>query len=360
MKVNHLNLVNFRNYQKANIDIDQGINLLYGNNASGKTNLVEAISFASLGKSFRTNDDSNLIMHQNDGAKIELEYFSKKKNRLDVILSKEGKIVYHNDIKLERLSELNGLLITITFTPEDVLLFKDSPSVRRRFLDIACSNLYRGYIKQLSDYKNVLKQRNALLKNEIVDERLLEIFNEGMIDNQYQIMLCRYQILKKLEEKLNLMVKRITNINGEVKIKYQCDFDLYDSIDDFRKNVLDIYSQDKEQDLKRKTTSRGVHHDDFKLYLENKEVSEFASQGQNRLLALCLKLSYGELIKEQINENPVIILDDVLSELDNQHQAKLINVLKEYEQVFITSAEDEDIEGINKYQVIDGMVLRRN
>ncbi len=360
MRVNHLNLINFRNYQKVNIDIDNGINLIYGDNASGKTNLVEAISFVSLGKSFRTNDDSKLIMHQNENARIELEYFSKKKNYLDVILTKEGKTVYHNDIKLERLSELNGLFITITFTPEDVLLFKDSPSVRRKFLNIACSNLYRGYIKQLSDYKNVLKQRNALLKDEIIDERLLEIFNDGMIDNQYQIISCRYQILKRLEEKLNLMVKKFTNINGMIKVKYQCDFDLYDSIADFRKNVLDIYNQDKEQDIKRKATSRGVHHDDFTVYLDSKEVADFASQGQNRLIALCLKLSYGELIKEQINENPVIILDDVLSELDNQHQKKLIDILTEYEQVFITSAEDENIEGINKYQIIDGTVLRRN
>lgn len=360
MKVNKLKLINFRNYDELNISFQEGINLLYGRNASGKTNIVEAISLLSIGKSFRTNDDQLMIKDGCEVGFVGMNFFKRDNQDLKMSISKEGKIITYDGNKLERLSSLSGIFIALTFIPEDVLLFKDSPSVRRRFLDICLSSLYRRYIKELVEYRNVLKLRNALLKNDKVDQLLIKTYDEKMVSNQHLIMQYRGRVLKKLEIKTQKIFNLINNQENQIEIEYINDFDQNLEFDDFKKKVLEQYSLSFNQDLKRKSTSLGIHKDDFKLYLNQKEVSEFASQGQNRLLALSLKLAYGEIVKELTNDDPVIILDDVLSELDQVHQEKLLKCLRKYEQVFITSAKEENIENIHKYQVIDKMVIRRN
>lgn len=360
MRVSKIKLINFRNYASLNVEFDKGINLIYGRNASGKTNLVESIGFSSLGKSFRTNEDELLIKDGEKASRIEIEYFRKQKNYLEIILNHEGKTIIKNDIKLNRLSELSGNLISLTFIPEDVLLFKDSPIVRRRFLDVSIASLYRRYINQLGNYKSLLKQRNITLKEENVNEEYLEVLDEQMISLQYDIVSYRSQVIKLLEQKINNVFKNITSKEDELKIKYVCDFKDDLSFEEFKKQAKLIYQKDRFMDIKRKNTSSGVHKDDFKVYLNSKDVGEYASQGQNRIISLCLKLSYGEMVKDVIHEDPIIILDDVLSELDMLHQEKLISYLRKYEQVFITSAKEENIENINKYQVLDSVVMRRN
>lgn len=360
MRVSNLSLVNFRNYSKLEAEFTSGINLLYGRNGSGKTNLVEAISFCSLGKSFRTSEDFSLIKDKEDFARIRIDFINQKKHQIETLITKDGKKIIHNDIRLEKLSLLAGILNTISFVPEDVSLFKSSPNNRRRFLDIAGLNLYRGYIKDLSEYRNYLKQRNALLKSESIDEKLIELFNEKMIDNQYSIINYRKQIFERLEIKLNQVFKRIDEGDSKLKIKYVCDLKKDATYDEFKKETLRQFHDDFENDLKRKSTTSGIHHDDFRVYLDDKDVGQFASQGQNRIISLSLKLAYGELVKETTKTSPILILDDVLSELDEVYQSRLIEFLKEYEQVFITSAEDDDINGISRYQVINGNVIRRN
>ena len=360
MKVNSLKLLNFRNYSELQVNFEGGINLLYGRNASGKTNVVEAISLLSLGKSFRTNEDEYLIKQGEEVAYVGIDFFKRENRKLELAISKKGKTITYNSNKLERLSELSGILISLTFIPEDVLLFKDSPSVRRKFLDISLMALYRRYIKELVEYKNTLKQRNALLKLNEVDLTLLHVFNEKMIQNEYIISKYRNELIQKLEKRTNGLFNLINEKQNEVEIKYQTDMTLGREFEEFKKKALELYKANEEFDLRRRVTNVGIHKDDFIVYLNGKEVGEFASQGQNRLLALSLKLAYGELVKELTNDDPVIILDDVLSELDRVHQDKLLEVLRRYEQVFITSAKEEDIENITKYQVLDGMVIRRN
>lgn len=359
MRVTNLKLFNFRNYTNIDVNFEKGINLIYGLNASGKTNLVEAISLLSIGKSFRTNNEFSLIKKEEEFARVESVFFRKKENCLKLILSKEGKNVEHNDIKLNRLSELTGLLITLTFIPSDVSMFKESPSVRRKFLDINLSSLYRGYIKALSEYRNFLKQRNALLKEEFVDITYLEVIEESSYQCQHLISSYRYKLIKQLEEKINLVFKELDSNQNDLKIKYISNFTPNKTFEEFKEEAKRKYLKERETDLRKKSTTIGVHHDDFEIYLNDLEVGLYASQGQNRLVSLSLKLALARLIKELIKEDPVIILDDVLSELDEVHQTRLIEELRSYEQVFITSAKDENIKNISKYNVTTNLVTRR-
>lgn len=361
MKVNHLKLINFRNYQSVECEFKEGINLIYGLNASGKTNLVEAIGYLSLGKSFRTNEESSLIKNGEEFLRVEAIFQNKRSNTLKLVLTNKGKMIEHNDVKINKLSELSGLLLTLAFVPDDVSMFKDSPSIRRRFLDINLSGIYRQYINALSEYRSLLKNRNALLKEEDVDLTYLEVLEDSLIKPQYLIATSRAKLIKQLEEKINQVFKTIgREKENQIKIEYLTEFSVSKTFEEFKEEVKGKYFKERENDLRKKNTGIGVHKDDFKIYLNNLDVSIYASQGQNRLISLSLKLSLARLIKELTNQDPIIILDDVLSELDNDHQQRLIEELRNYEQVFITSAKDEQIENINKYQVIDNVVIRRN
>lgn len=360
MKVKNLKLTDFRNYQTVDVNFESGINLIYGNNASGKTNLVEAIVLCSLGKSFRTNEDINLIRSNQEFSKVEVEYESSRVNQIKFVISEKGKRVELNEVLVNKLSNLSGNLLTLTFVPEDVLMFKDSPSVRRKFLDISISGMKKEYIENLLEYRNFIKQRNALLKENEVDTILLETLEERMLDSQYLISNYRRDILKEMEERLNITFNKINQKENKIKIKYLSDFAISKPYEEFKEIAKEKYLDTRENDLRKKNTTIGIHKDDFKIYLNEMEVGEYASQGQNRLMVLSLKLSLARVIKEITKEDPIVILDDVLSELDNHHQERMIEELKEYEQVFITSAKDENLSNVTKYNVQENLVIRRN
>ena len=360
MKVNSLKLVNFRNYENSIIEFGEGINLIYGNNASGKTNLVEAISLISIGKSFRTNDDQLLIKKNEEFARIELEYFSKKNNQINLVISENGKNIEHNDYKLDRLSKLSGLLLTLTFIPDDVSMFKDAPSVRRKFLDVNLCNLFPNYLNALNEYKTFLKQRNSLLKEEEVNIDLLETLEERMYKPQYDVSNYRRTILKELESRVNLIFETLDKKGNKIKIRYISDFGVFKPYEEYKQEIKEKYRRERENDLRRKNSGFGIQRDDFEIELNGLNVGEYASQGQNRLIALSLKLALARFIKEEKKEDPIVILDDVFSELDENHRSRLIDELGNYEQVFITSTDDEKDYFVNKYQVENNLVIRRN
>lgn len=360
MKINCLKLTNFRNYENLEITLDDGINLIYGDNASGKTNLVESIVLCSLGKSFRTNEDINLIKKNQEFAKIELVYQTAKTNRIKFVVSENGKRVEVNDVKVDRLSHLAGTLLTLTFVPEDASMLKDSPGVRRKFLDISISSLEKNYLDNLLEYRNLLKQRNAILKEENVDLILLETIEEKMLESQFAISNHRRKVLVELESRLKTIFNKIDRKENQIKIKYVSDFAVSKPYEEFKEIAKKKYLETRENDLRKKNTSIGIHRDDLKIILNGFEVGEYASQGQNRLIVLSLKLALAQLIKEKAKEDPIVILDDVLSELDNLHQDRLIEELKGYEQVFITSAKKENLENVTEYHVRENLVIRRN
>ena len=361
MKINTLRLVNFRNYHETEIEFSKGVNIIVGDNGVGKTNLVEAIDFLTIGKSFKTNEEKEMIRFDEDFAKIELEFFKKEKKKIQCVISNAGKRISYNDIELKKLSELNGNLVDVLFVPEDVNFFKDNPSNRRRFLDLNISFLHKDYLKDLSSYKKLLKERNTLLKEEKVDKDYISILNLQMIEVQYRIIAHRKEMVRKLNLLINDKFQNLDQEKNYVSLIYETMYSNLQDYERFKSRMLQIYEEDFEADLRRKSTSRGIHHDNLLMLLNGREIGVYGSQGQNRIGALSLKLSILEILKRELDEEPIVILDDVLSELDIKHQKRLIEELTKIEQVFITCAkEDYYFKDCSTYVVTKDSVIRRN
>ena len=361
MKINNLKLTNFRNYDSIEIEFQKGVNVIVGDNGIGKTNLVEAIDYLTLGRSFKTNDESELIRFHQEFAKVELEFDKKEKINLKAIISKESKKISYNDIELKKLSELSGKLIDVLFVPEDVSFFKGSPSERRKFLDINLSSLDSNYLLDLSTYKKLLKERNAILKEELVDKMYVSIIDQKMVEIEYRIVTHRKKIINKLNAVINQKFQNLDKSTNKVKLVYLTEVNGFESKQEFEEKLLRRYNEEFESDVKRKVTSIGIHRDNLLMYLNGREIGVYGSQGQNRLGTLSLKLSMFEILKEELKEEPIVILDDVLSELDSYHQEKLIEELLKIEQVFITCAKEEfKFKNCSTYVVTKDSVIRRN
>ena len=361
MKINKLRLINFRNYEEVEVEFSKGVNIILGDNGVGKTNLVEAIDFLTIGKSFKTNDEKEMIRFDQDFARINLEILRKDRINVQCVVSKAGKKISYNDIELKKLSELNGKLVGVLFVPEDVNFFKDNPSNRRRFLDINISFINRDYLKDLSLYKKLLKERNTLLKEDDLDRNYLQVIDDQMIDIQYRIIAHRKEMIRKLNLLINDKFQNLDRGSNYVSLVYET---IYSNLDDygrFKERLKKIYEEDFETDMRRKSTSRGIHHDNMVMTLNGCEIGAYGSQGQNRIGMLSLKLSMFEILKKELGEEPIVILDDVLSELDVIHQQKLIEELTKIEQVFITCAkEDYYFKDCATYVVTKNSVIRRN
>lgn len=360
MKISKFKLINFRNYLEAETIFNEGVNLITGTNGQGKTNIVEAIDFLTVGKSFKTNSDSELIHFKEKYARIEIELQrANDKKEISAVITNAGKKINCNGIELKKLSELSGILLSVIFTPEDVLFFKDSPSVRRRYIDINLSSLFKEYMKELLNYKNILKERNTLLKENNIDLLYLETIEERLCEPQYKIINYRQKLVDELNMHVQAIFDELDNSERKVKIKYftfakEKDYSL------FKEKLMNLYKENRESDMKRKATSIGIHHDDIKMYLDEKDVGTYASQGQNRISALSLKLSMFNVIKKYTKEDAVVILDDVLSELDEQHQIRLLAKLRNFEQVFITCAKENfRVERCTTYVIKENKITRR-
>lgn len=359
MIINNLSLVNFRNYKSLDINFSKGLNILSGSNGAGKTNIVEAINYLTLGKSFKTNNDEELISFDEEYLKINLEFVSKSKKKIQCIISKNTKKIIYNDYEIKKLSELNGKLVSVLFTPIDVNLFKDSPALRRKFLNISISSFDNVYLKELSLFNNLLKERNALLKNERIDKNYLGILDDKIIETSYPIMIKRKEIIEKLNLNLNNIFQNIDSNSNSIKLIYKTEEDV-DEYARYYQVMKKKYLDDFESDTRRKSTSRGIHHDDMIMLLNGREIALYGSQGQNRISSLSLKLAMIELIRQEIGEDPIVILDDVLSELDELHQTKLLNILNNYEQVFITCADNSLlVDNASIYKIENGKLTGR-
>ena len=360
MKINKVTLTNFRNYESVEVFFEKGVNIILGDNGVGKTNLIEAIDYLTLGKSFKTNDELELIRFNQEFAKVEIELDRNGKKTLKAIISKEGKKISYNDIELKKLSELSGKMVDVIFVPEDVLFFKGSPNERRRFLDINLSSLNSSYLNDLSIYKKLLKERNAILKEEQVDKTYISIIDRKMVEIQYRIVTHRNEIVKKLNEVINDKFQSLDNSSNKLKLVYLTEVNKTEEKEKFAETLLTRYLDEFETDVKRKSTSIGIHRDNLLMYLNGREIGAYGSQGQNRLAMLALKLSMFEILKKELNEEPIVILDDVLSELDDYHQQNLIKELTKIEQVFITCAKEEfKFENCSTYVVTKNSVIRR-
>ena len=334
MLIKKISLKNFRNHNSLSFDFSDHLNVLTGLNAVGKTNVVEAIYYLSLGRSFRTNEDIELINKNHEKAEIDAIILEGELTRkIKIIITKTGRMVMINGKSISKLSELSKCVNVILFQPKDVQLFSGPPRDRRNFLDISISKKSSIYLDYISRYEKVLKERNDLLKSDNIDQTLLDVTTELLIKLSGSIISYRQMYVKDINDILNKITRALTGVKETFEVKYY-PFVPYDA--DFNENAKKAFKRAEEGDFKHKQTSIGVHREDISISLNGRDIATFGSQGENRIAALALKLSPYFLIEDK-DKKPIIVLDDVMSELDQKHQERLIKFLRKFNQVFITA-----------------------
>ncbi len=347
MLIKRIGLKNFRNHQSLSFEFTDHLNILTGLNAVGKTNIVEAIYYLSLGRSFRTSEDIDLIKKNHDRAEIDATILEGELTRkIKIIITKTGRMVMINGKNISKLSELSKCVNVILFQPKDVMLFSGPPRDRRNFLDIAISKKSSIYLDYISRYDKVLKERNDLLKMDKVDQTLLDVTTELMVKLSGSIISYRQMYVKDINDILNKITRALTGEKGKFELKYY-PFVPYDA--DYQENAKKAFKRAEESDFKHKQTSIGIHREDISISLNGRDIATFGSQGENRIAALALKLSPYFLIEDR-DKKPIIVLDDVMSELDNANQERLIKFLRKFDQVFITGTK-LDIPDCNHLQI---------
>ena len=353
--IKKIKIKNFRNYESEEINLEKNINIFYGQNAQGKTNIIESIFLCSLGKSFRTKKDKEMIKLNEQNALVEVEYEKSDRDGKIKIEIGNKKNIYLNGIKIKKLSELLGNLNIVIFTPDDINILKGGPQNRRRFLDIMISQLRPNYMHILNLYIKTMEQRNNYLrqiKEEHKDENLLEIWDEKLAEYAIKIYEYRKEFIEKIIKKLDIIHKNITNGEEQIELEYVTECDS-------KEKYLKLLKERRKLDIIKGFTTKGVHRDDFMIYINKKDIKIFGSQGQNRTAMLSLKLAELQVIYDEIGEYPILLLDDFMSELDKTRRKNFLENI-EGTQVIITGTEKLDIENLEylEYNVSNGKVLK--
>jgi DNA replication and repair protein RecF len=356
MFISEIEITHFRNYKQQKTQFEPNINVITGKNGAGKTNLVEAIHYLSLARSFRNAEDSDLVMKGNDFGIIKAQINEKeRKQQITVMLNKEGKRILINGKPITKLSELSEKVNVIVFEPRDAFLFNDAPRIRRKFLDTALSKQSNMYLELMNRYEAFLNERNELLKNTLIDKMQLETITELLIQSSQQIVEYRVEYIKKLNKIINSVIKEIKESPFEVKIKYE---PFVSSGTNFKERAIKAFKQAQDNDIRRKTTTIGPHREDFVVEVKKGKIATFGSQGEKRIAAIALKISPYFLIEDE-DKKPITILDDVLSELDRKTREKLMKYLDWLGQVFVTTTiPNHEIGTI--YDINCGTITRRN
>jgi len=357
MWIRKIKINNFRNYKEEEINLEENINIFYGENAQGKTNIIESIFLCSMGKSFRAKKDKEMININKENAIVEIEY--KKTDRDGKIKIELGnkKNIYIKGIKIKKLSELLGNINIVIFTPDDINILKGGPQNRRRFLDIMISQLKPNYMYNLNLYLKTLEQRNNYLRQireEKRDESLLDIWDEKLAEYAFNIYSYRKEFINKIKNKIKNIHNEITDNKEDIEIKYitECNN---------KEEFLKILKNRRKLDIIKGFTTKGIHRDDFMIYINKKELDIYGSQGQHRTSILSLKLAELNIIYDEIGEYPILLLDDFMSELDEKRRRHFLEKIKNT-QVIITCTDKIDIENKNIliYNVKEGRVLKNN
>ena len=361
MKIKSLKLKNYRNYDLLKLDFHDAANIFYGDNAQGKTNILEAVYLSGTTKSHRGTKDRDLIQFGNEESHIEAVVEKKGiEYQLDMHLKKNSpKGIAVNKIPLRKASELFGIINFVFFSPEDLNIIKDGPSERRRFIDMELSQLDRVYLSDLYNYNRIVNQRNHLLKDmgnsgKIADT--LDIWDLQLVQYGNKIIERRKEFIKQVNEIISFIHKKLTGSREDIQVIYEPS--------NGSLALEQALIKNRDRDLRIKSTSVGPHRDDICLLAGDLDIRRFGSQGQQRTAALSLKLSEIELVKQAINDTPVLLLDDVLSELDKHRQNYLLDSINDI-QTLITCTGVEDFVNhrfsINKvFHVQGGQVMDEN
>ena len=363
MECNRIKIQNFRNIEEADITFDPGVNILYGNNAQGKTNLLEAIGFTAFGKSFRTSHEEEMIRFGEEFAEISMDFTDsvRKQNITVRMMSGKRRRIEQNKVKVSKLSDIVGAFRTVLFCPEHLSLIKDGPSERRNYLDIAISQLYPVYLKSLQRYNQILKQRNQLIRNAKEDPKTfadtVEFWSSQLAKEAAVIARYRKRYLEKAEKHIEKCFLEMTGEREKPKAVYvgssHQDAEEYEDVGKTEKQYFDLLMNHHEREIGAGTTLWGIHKDDIEIEINGKQARAFASQGQQRSLALAMKLAEGEVCASVTGEKPVFLFDDVFSELDATRRAYLSGKM-EGRQVIITTCEPSGSVGGKMIKVENG------
>lgn len=337
MWLKHLSIQHFRNYQELEVEFHPGLNIFLGQNAQGKTNILESIYFLALTRSHRTRNDRDLIYFGSTDFKVSGQL--QRENGplpLEISLTPKGRITKVNHLKQAKLSNYIGHMNVVLFAPEDLQLIKGSPAGRRKFIDIELGQMKPLYLSDLSQYNHVLKQRNSYLKNsEKIDATFLEVLDSQLANFGSRVIHHRLEFIKKLEAKAEEKHTRLSDNKEDLSIQYQSTV-FSEEGNDIEEQFLSMLEKNRQKDIFRKTTSIGPHRDDLAFFINNMNAT-FGSQGQHRSVVLSLKLAEIELMEEITREKPILLLDDVMSELDNYRQLQLLETISNNIQTFITT-----------------------
>jgi DNA replication and repair protein RecF len=361
MIIKSISLQNYRNYKSLRLDFDPNTNIFYGDNAQGKTNILEAVYVSGTTRSHRSAKDRELIYFNEDEAHI-CTFLEKKGmvHKIDMHLRKnKTKGIAIDGIPIKKASELFGIIHFVFFSPEDLSIIKNGPSERRRFMDAELCQLDKVYLYNLSNYNKIVLQRNKLLKELYYRpdyQEVLEVLDLQLVQYGTKIIERRRIFVKELNEIIQKIHSQLSGGQESILLEYEANTDAQS----FEKLLF----SNRERDIRQKTTSTGPHRDDLSFVVNGIDIRRFGSQGQQRTAALSLKLSEIELVKRTVNDTPILLLDDVLSELDSSRQNYLLNSIQNIQTLITCTGLDEFINhrfSLNKiYKVTEGNVTVEN
>jgi DNA replication and repair protein RecF len=362
MRITRLSLHDFRNYADATIVFSDSISVLVGDNAQGKTNLLEAVVFLSTGRSHRVSDEQHCIRQGQTSAIIQAHTENASPLDLKVVLHDQGKSLFLQNQLVRKSSDFIGKLNAVLFSPGDLELFEASPRSRRRFLDTEIGKINPVYVDALSKANRFLKDRNACLKAPVVDEVMVEVLTERLVDVSVDVIRLRSAFTERLNAHLTSYYQALALSESVIGITYN-------GVTEFDPQTVDrlreLYRKNRERDRFLKSTSVGIHRDDLTFTLDGHPVDEWASQGQRRLIVIALKCALVAVIEEITGEKPILLLDDVFSELDASRRKALFTTLHRNTQTLISTTDLHHVsdwlhDSVTVYTVTDGHVEERN
>lgn len=345
MIINSLKLVNYRNYDNFTFKFDKGINVLVGKNAQGKTNIIEAIFYAVIGRSFKTSKDKDIIKWGENRAYLCGEFSKKYRDEKIEIFFDENKkkTIKVDEIAIHKIGELMGVTNAVFFSPDELKLVKESPEERRRFMNIDISQTNKRYFYMIGRYEKVLASRNKLLKSTSdinVIKETIDIWDRALSELAEKIYVERKKFIDELSPFAKLAHQYISGGKENLEIKYISSFD-----GNYSDKMAKYLAKNLEKDFRLGYTTVGVHRDELDIYLNGTEVKNFGSQGQQRTVALSMKLAELEIIKNRVGEYPILLLDDVFSELDKDRRKRLLNFTSKTQTIITCTDISDNIEG---------------
>lgn len=349
MIVDKICLKNYRNYDNLKLKFNKGINIIIGTNGIGKTNILESLYFLSVTKSFRTSNDLILIQQNKKFSSVcaKIKNNNIPKN-IEIIFSKDSKKLLINNNNIKKVSDFIGAINTVIISPDDVDILKGTPSDRRNLFNIELSKLNKQYINKYNEYNKILKMRNDYLKllmtNSIADERYFEILTDRLIERAIYIYIERKKLIDNINKIIGdiyLDISELPDLNIFYKTNIDIDSFEYELL---RKKLKHQYYKYKNKEISLGITLYGPHRDDFEFNIKDDNIKYYASQGQQKLVAIAVKLAFMKIYKDECNDVPILLLDDIFSELDRKRRNKLINYINNFGQVIITTNDIRDID----------------